>query len=142
MARPPIASEVEAKLATLEKSGQNCSSLSRRAIRHSETGGEGLEEVQKEFSTFQDSVKGQLSDMSALVKELLYEVQKGNGRETYPSSSQVGATVLEDAGGEEVMEGLVIASTPNVVKAQEESTLNVHVVNASTVVVNNVAIEV
>lgn len=99
LARPPTQLELETELATPGKSGRHRSSSSRGAVSNAKGGDRGLEEVRNELYSFQDSVKGELSDMKAIVKQLLDEVRKRNGGGTCtpPSSSQVGTTGPEDS---------------------------------------------
>jgi hypothetical protein len=59
----------------------------------------GLAEVHNELHNFQDSVKGELDDVKAMIKQLLLEVQKWNTgrRGVSPTSYEVGTIDIEDA---------------------------------------------
>ena len=133
--RPPTELEIEKDLATAKKSRPQQSSSSRGTMRNARARNKGVEEVRSELYSFQESVKGQLSDMSALVKELLCEVRKQNGGGTYPSSSQVGTMVANEGAAKEVVEELLVASAPDVVESQKETPQNPLAVNMSKAMV-------
>jgi len=119
LGRPPTQLEVEVELATPDKSGHNRGSSSKGVVSNSRARGKGVEDVRNELYSFKDSVKGEFSEMSALMKELLFEVRKQNRSKTNPSSSEIGTTRLDIAGGDEAMEGHVVVCTPEPQKAQE-----------------------
>lgn len=70
---PPPQLEIKTKLATPGKSGRTRSSSLKGGWRD-----KGLAEILSEFYNFEDSVKGELEDVKAMVKQLLHEVRKRN----------------------------------------------------------------
>lgn len=87
----------QASFATLEKSGRNRLSSSRGPLPNARAGDRGLAEVQSELNNFQNSVKVELKDMKAMVKQLLHEAQTGNtGGGLPPTSSEEKSTGSED----------------------------------------------
>ena len=80
------------------KSGRNCSLSSRGPLSNARAGDSNLVEVRSELHNFQNIVKGELEIMKAIVKQLLYEVQKRNtGDRILPTLSEVETTGLENA---------------------------------------------
>ena len=94
--RPPTQLELETELIALGKSGRDHSSSSRGAVSNARGGERGLAAVRSEFYSFQDSVKGELDDMKASIKEILQEVRKQRLGGTPPASSEVGTTGWEE----------------------------------------------
>ena len=74
--RPPIQLEVETELATPGKSGRGQSSLSRGPLPNARARDRGLALTRCELHEFHDSMKGELEDVKAMVKQLLEEMQK------------------------------------------------------------------
>ena len=72
----PTQLEVETKLATPGKLSRGRSLSSRRPLPNARAGDRALEAIRSELYDFQDSVKGELEDMKAMVKLLLEEVRK------------------------------------------------------------------
>ena len=85
---------METELTTTGISGWGRSSSSRGPLPNARAGDKALAVVRSELHDFQDSVKGELEDMKAMVKLLLEEVRKGPKRGLEPAaSSDVGLTL-------------------------------------------------
>jgi hypothetical protein len=96
---PPTQLELETELGTPKNSDRNRSLSSRGAHLNARMAERGLAEVHNELHNFQDSVKGELDDVKAMIKQLLLEVQKWNTgrRGVSPTSYEVGTIDIEDA---------------------------------------------
>ena len=96
--RPPTQQEVETELATPGKSGRGRSSSSRGPLSNARGGDRGLAVTRSELHEFQDSMKGELEDVKAMVKQLLQEVQKRTTGPLEPSATaEAGADVAQAA---------------------------------------------
>ena len=140
--RPPTQLELETELRTPGKSGRQQSSSSRGAVSNARRGERGLAAVRSEFYSFQDSVKGELEDMKASMKELLLEVRKQRPGGTPAASSEVGTTGLEEGPPQE--EGLPkeVVAVVDLVSAPEAEMPNADVVSAAPGEVAEAAVEV
>jgi hypothetical protein len=88
--------------------------------------------------TFQDSVNSRLSNMSDIMNEVLCEFRKKNERKTHPSNSEACTIGQEDVGAQEMMDGLVLASTSKPLKDIEKTTQNPSSVKASATLLKDV----